>query len=98
MQLKASQRAGCKKLFTDRRTRATTARPSLTRCLKILKDGDTLAVWKLDRLARSLRDLIATLDDLRDRGVRFHSPRREHRYPNIHRPRYVADDWLAGRA
>jgi len=37
-----------------------------------LRPGDTLMVWKLDRLGRSLRDLITTLDDLRDRGVRFH--------------------------
>jgi DNA invertase Pin-like site-specific DNA recombinase len=41
--------------------------------LKKLEFGDTLMVWKLDRLGRSLRDLITTLDDLRDRGIRFHS-------------------------
>jgi DNA invertase Pin-like site-specific DNA recombinase len=42
-------------------------------CLKNLKHGDTLIVWKLDRLGRSLRDLITMLDDLRARGVKFHS-------------------------
>jgi predicted site-specific integrase-resolvase len=59
MQLKALQRAGCKpdKIFKDERSGATTKRPSVLRCLKALQDGDTLIVWKLDRLARSLRDL-----------------------------------------
>ena len=41
--------------------------------MKKLECGDTLIVWKLDRLGRSLRDLIAMLDDLRARGVKFHS-------------------------
>jgi DNA invertase Pin-like site-specific DNA recombinase len=41
--------------------------------LKKLEHGDTLIVWKLDRLGRSLRDLITMLDDLRARGVKFHS-------------------------
>jgi DNA invertase Pin-like site-specific DNA recombinase len=43
------------------------------RCLKELKAGDVLVVWKLDRLGRSLRDLIALLDDLKARGVAFRS-------------------------
>src|SRR5271157_2540799 len=49
----------------------TTKRPALSRCLKTLQQGDTLIVWKLDRLGRNLRDLIAMLDDLRARGVKF---------------------------
>jgi DNA invertase Pin-like site-specific DNA recombinase len=73
MQLKALQRAGCKKVFTDRRTGATTVRPALTRCLKTLQDGDTLTVWKLDRLARSLRDLITMIEDFDKRGIHFRS-------------------------
>jgi DNA invertase Pin-like site-specific DNA recombinase len=48
-------------------------RPALLRCLKKLEHGDTLIVWKLDRLGRSLRDLITMLDDLRAREVKFHS-------------------------
>jgi len=47
--------------------------PALTRCLAALESGDTLTVWKLDRLGRSLRDLIDHLDDLRARGVRLQS-------------------------
>lgn len=48
-------------------------RPELTKCLKALKKGDTLAVWKLDRLGRSLHDLINLLDDLKSRGIAFQS-------------------------
>ena len=68
------KRAGCKTLFKDEGiSGATTKRPALTRCLKALQDGDTLIVWKLDRLGRSLRDLITMLDDLKHRGVKFKS-------------------------
>src|ERR1700723_4370483 len=52
---------------------ATTKRPALLRCVKELEHGDTLIVWKLDRLGRSLRDLITMLDYLRALGVKFHS-------------------------
>lgn len=71
-QLAALKRAGCKIVFKDEGVSgATTKRPALIRCLKKLRDGDTLIAWKLDRLAHSLRDLITVLDDLRARGVKF---------------------------
>ena len=74
LQVAALQKAGCKTVFKDDGiSGATTKRPALLRCLKVLKRGDTLTVWKLDRLGRSLRDLIAMLDDLKHRGVKFHS-------------------------
>lgn len=74
MQHTALKKAGCTKLFTDDGiSGATTNRPALRRCLKVLKHGDTLTVWKLDRLGRSLRDLITMLDDLKARGVKFRS-------------------------
>ena len=74
MQLTALKRAGCKTIFKDEGiSGATTKRPALTRCLKAIQDGDTLIVWKLDRLGRSLRDLISMLDDLKHRGVKFKS-------------------------
>lgn len=50
---------------------AASKRPVLARCLRTLRSGDTLIVWKLDRLGRSLRDLITMRDDLRARGVKF---------------------------
>jgi len=73
MQHTALKRAGCKTLFTDELSGAITKRPALLRCMKKLERGDTLIVWKLDRLGRSLRDLIAMLDDLKTRGVKFQS-------------------------
>ena len=74
LQLAALRKAGCKTVFKDEGiSGATTKRPALLRCLKTLEAGDTLIVWKLDRLGRSLRDLIHMLDDLRARGVRFQS-------------------------
>src|SRR3954452_12740571 len=74
LQLAALKRAGCKTVFKDEGiSGATTKRAALTRCLKTLQDGDTLIVWKLDRLGRSLRDLITMLDDLRAHGVKFRS-------------------------
>jgi len=67
MQHTALKRAGCKTLFTDELSGAIAKRPAL------LERGDTLIVWKLDRLGRSLRDLITMLDDLKTRGVKFQS-------------------------
>jgi DNA invertase Pin-like site-specific DNA recombinase len=74
MQRAALKKAGCTKVFTDEGiSGATTKRPALLRCLKTLERGDSLTVWKLDRLGRSLRDLINILDDLKTRGVAFRS-------------------------
>lgn len=74
MQLAALKKTGCQTVFKDEGlSGATTKRAAPLRCLKKLEHGDTLIVWKLDRLGRSLRDLITVLDDLRARGVKFHS-------------------------
>jgi DNA invertase Pin-like site-specific DNA recombinase len=74
LQLAALRNAGCKAIFKDDGLSGATAkRPALLRCLKKLGHGDTLIVWKLDRLGRSLRDLITMLDDLKQRGVKFRS-------------------------
>src|SRR5258708_7576178 len=73
LQLTALKRAGCKKIFTDKATGAHVKRPELAKCLKALKAGDVLIVWKLDRLGRSLHDLIGLLDDLKTQGVAFRS-------------------------
>ena len=70
LQLAALEKAGCAKIFEDKGISGTIKkRPALTRCLAALESDDTLIVWKLDRLGRSLRDLIDHLDDLRARGV-----------------------------
>ena len=73
LQLTALREAGCVRLFTDTATGAHTRRPELTKCIKALNAGDTLVVWKMDRLARSLRDLISLMDGLKGRGVAFQS-------------------------
>ena len=73
MQLAALKKAGCKTVFKDEMTGAHVNRPALARCLRKLDTGDTLIVWKLDRLGRSLRDLITMLDDFRSKGIRFKS-------------------------
>ncbi len=74
LQLAALKRARCSHIYEDKGlSGATSKRPALARCLRTLRPGDTLIVWKLDRLGRSLRDLITMLDDLRARGVKFHS-------------------------
>jgi DNA invertase Pin-like site-specific DNA recombinase len=74
MQRAALKKAGCTKVFSDDGlSGATIQRPALRRCLKTLKRGDSLVVWKLDRLARSLRDLVAMLEDFHQRGVNFRS-------------------------
>jgi DNA invertase Pin-like site-specific DNA recombinase len=73
LQIAALKKAKCAHIFVEKIPGATIKRPALLRCLKTLRAGDTLIVWKLDRLGRSLRDLITMLDDLRDRGIRFQS-------------------------
>jgi DNA invertase Pin-like site-specific DNA recombinase len=74
LQLAALKKAGCKSIHQDKGiSGAIRSRPALSRCLAALKSGDTLIVWKLDRLGRSLRDLINLLDELKQRGVKFQS-------------------------
>jgi DNA invertase Pin-like site-specific DNA recombinase len=66
LQLAALNNAGCETIFKDDGlSGATTRRPALLRGLKKLEHGDTLIVWKLDRLGRNLRDLITMLDGLK---------------------------------
>jgi DNA invertase Pin-like site-specific DNA recombinase len=73
LQLDALNAAGCDKLFTDTASGAKTERTGLTEALSHLRTGDTLVVWRLDRLGRSLRDLIDRLLDLDQRGIAFKS-------------------------
>lgn len=70
LQLEALRRAGCDKVFTEKASGARDDRPELARVLTdVLRSDDTLVVWKLDRLARSLKKLIATAEDLRVAGI-----------------------------
>ncbi|MGH8229101.1 MAG: recombinase family protein [Steroidobacteraceae bacterium] len=71
LQLAALKKAGCRTVFKDEG--ASAQRPALFRCLDTLRAGDTLVIWRLDRLGRSVLDLIHLLDGLSQRGVRFRS-------------------------
>ena len=62
---------GCDKLFQEKRSGVDTGRPALKRCLEFLREGDTLLVTKIDRLARSTSDLYRIVSELTDKGVRF---------------------------
>jgi DNA invertase Pin-like site-specific DNA recombinase len=74
LQLDALKKAGCEKIFKDEGiTGSTPNRPGLKRCLKSLEEGDRLTVWKLDRLARSLRDLVSMIEEFSQRGIQFRS-------------------------
>lgn len=73
MQREALQAAGVAKVFEDVASGAKAARPGLEAALAYLREGDTLAVWKLDRLGRSLPHLVQTVADLASRGVGFRS-------------------------
>src|SRR5215211_3341719 len=73
LQLDALKAADCAQIFTDRVSGTRAERPGLTNALGHLRDGDTLVVWRLDRLGRSLPHLIETVTGLADRGVSFKS-------------------------
>lgn len=73
LQVKALKSAGCKKLFVEKATGAQRERPELKAAIEYAREGDTLVVWKLDRLARSLKQLIETVEGLEHRNIGFKS-------------------------
>lgn len=73
LQRNALECAGCELIFEDKISGKTSDRPGLKRLLKTLSAGDTLIVWKLDRLGRSMRHLVSLIEDLRQRGINFRS-------------------------
>jgi DNA invertase Pin-like site-specific DNA recombinase len=73
LQLQALKRAGCTKIFREKVSGSSRHRPELQRLLDQLRAGDTVVVWKLDRIARSTRDLLETMDTIREAGARFQS-------------------------
>src|SRR5512143_939285 len=73
LQQDALTQAGCERIFTDTASGSLTARPGLTEALAFARPGDTLIVWRLDRLGRSLRHLIDTIALLQERGIGFRS-------------------------
>lgn len=75
LQLDALEKEGCKKqdIYTDKMSGSKKERPGLDKCLAELQEGDTLLVWRLDRLGRSMSHLIGLIEVLRSRGVGFRS-------------------------
>lgn len=74
MQIDALKRAGCRKIFQEMRSgKAGTIRPEFEQMLRFIDKGDTLIVWKLDRLGRSLTEVVSTLEELHRQGIHFRS-------------------------
>ncbi len=73
LQNDALKGAGCETIYTDKMSGAKTDRPGMEEILGFIRKGDTLVVWKLDRLGRSLKHLIQVMNQLEERGIYFKS-------------------------
>lgn len=73
LQEDALQKAGCKKIYSEHISGVKSNRPQLQEMIKHLRQGDIVVVWKLDRLGRSIRDLIKLVSTFQDNGVGFQS-------------------------
>lgn len=73
LQKDALEKIGCTKIFTDTASGIKAERSGLTEALEYVREGDTLVVWRLDRLGRSLKQLIETITDLNNRKIGFKS-------------------------
>lgn len=73
LQIEALNKAGCSKIFDDKISGSRAERPGLTKALEHLREGDSLVVWKLDRLGRSVKHLVDLVTELHKRNVHFHS-------------------------
>jgi DNA invertase Pin-like site-specific DNA recombinase len=73
LQIQALKKVGCKKIFREKVSGSSQERPEFQRMLDQLRHSDTVIVWKLDRLARSTRDLLETMETIREAGARFQS-------------------------
>src|ERR671915_400673 len=73
LQKDALEKQGCKKIFTDTVSGAKVERRGLEEALEYVREGDTLVVWRLDRLGRSLKHLIETITELNNRKIGFKS-------------------------
>lgn len=73
LQIDALRRHGCEKIFTEKTSGGKVLRQGLEETLEYIREGDTLVVWKLDRLGRSLKHLIEIVNDLNEKGIQFHS-------------------------
>jgi DNA invertase Pin-like site-specific DNA recombinase len=73
LQVNDLKKAGCNQIFTDKVSGTKSERPGLNECLKALQEDDTLVVWRLDRLGRSMQHLVNVITELKARGIGFRS-------------------------
>ena len=73
LQLDALEKIGCQKIYQEKITGATRERPQLKKLLEQLREGDVVVVWKLDRLARSLKDLVNLVNEIQEKGAGLQS-------------------------
>ena len=73
LQTGALSKAGCKKIFSDKLSGSRAERPGLAQAQELLREGDTLVVWKLDRLGRSVKHLVNLVGELHHQGIQFKS-------------------------
>ena len=73
LQIDALTKAGCHKIIDDKISGSRAERPGLTKALEMLREGDTLVVWKLDRLGRSVKNLVDLVGELYKQGIQFKS-------------------------
>ena len=83
LQTDALKSEGCERVFTDRLSGATAGRPGLQQAMDYAREGDVLVVWRLDRFGRSLKDLIAKVETLKERASSSRASRRTSTPPPV---------------
>ena len=73
LQIEALTKSGCQRIFDDKISGSRAERPGLGKALEMLREGDTLVVWKLDRLGRSVKNLVDMVGELRKQDIQFKS-------------------------
>jgi len=73
LQIDALTNAGCKKIFHEKTSGSRAERPEFSKAREALREGDTLVVWKLDRLGRSVKNLVDLVGELHKQGIQFKS-------------------------
>ena len=73
LQIDALEAAGCEEIFQEKVSSRKAERPELEACIRMLRKGDALVVWRLDRLGRSLQELVNIISGLEEKGIAFQS-------------------------
>jgi DNA invertase Pin-like site-specific DNA recombinase len=73
LQIDALEDVGCSRIYQEQITGSIKERPELQKMLEQLRDGDVIIIWKLDRLARSLKDLVSLVNEIQEKGAGLHS-------------------------